>query len=59
MITVKSRSEIEKMRRASRVVADALDAVSAAVRPGVTTAELDAIAFDVVRRAGAITSLKG
>jgi methionyl aminopeptidase len=59
MITVKSRSEIEKMRRASRVVADALDAVSAAVRPGVTTAELDAIAFDVVRRAGAIPSFKG
>ncbi len=47
------------MRRASRIVADALNAVSAAVRPGVTTAELDAIAYDVVKRAGAKPSFKG
>jgi methionyl aminopeptidase len=59
MINVKSRAEIEKMRQASRIVAQALDEVSAAVRPGITTAELDAIAAAVVKRAGATSSFKG
>ncbi|HEU5317247.1 MAG TPA: type I methionyl aminopeptidase [Chloroflexota bacterium] len=59
MIVVKSRAEVEKMRRANRIVADALDAVSATVRPGVTTLELDAIAEDVIRGAGAEPSFKG
>lgn len=47
------------MRRASRIVADALDAVSEAVRPGITTGELDDIAYDVVKKAGAKPSFKG
>jgi methionyl aminopeptidase len=47
------------MRRAGRVVADALAAVAAAVRPGVTTAELDGLAEGVIRRAGAVSSFKG
>jgi len=59
VITVKSRGEVEKMRRASAIVADALDAVAAAVRPGVSTAELDAIAYGVITRGGAIPSFKG
>ena len=59
MIAVKSGAELERMRRAGRVVADALAAVAAAVRPGVTTAELDGVAADVVRRAGAAPSFKG
>jgi methionyl aminopeptidase len=59
MIVVKSRAEIEKMRCASGIVADALDAVSEAVRPGVTTGELDALAERVIRGAGAIPSFKG
>jgi methionyl aminopeptidase len=59
MITVKSRAELEKMRRASQIVASVMDAVSAAVRPGISTSQLDAIAFDVVRRAGAKPSFRG
>jgi methionyl aminopeptidase len=59
MIALKSRTELGKMRRASRIVAAALDATSAAVRPGVTTAELDRIAYDVIRAAGAQPSFKG
>ena len=47
------------MRRASRIVADALEAVAAAVRPGVSTGELDAIAERVIRAAGAVPSFKG
>src|SRR5512136_3425348 len=41
------------MREAGRINAGALDAVRRAVRPGVTTAELDAIAEDFIRAHGA------
>src|SRR3954451_5834629 len=47
------------MRRAGLVVADALDAVRAALRPGVTTLELDGIAEHVIRSAGATPSSLG
>ena len=44
MVTIKSKSEIEKMKIAGRVTYGALKAVEAAVKPGVTTAELDKVA---------------
>ena len=47
------------MRRAGLVVAETLDAVREAVRPGLTTAELDAVAERVIRRAGATPSFLG
>lgn len=47
------------MRRAGLVVAAALAAVRTAVRPGVTTAELDAIAAEVIASAGALPSFLG
>ena len=49
-IEFKSPDQIRLMRRAGLVVADALDAVRAALRPGVTTLELDGIAEHVIRR---------
>lgn len=49
-IVLKSKSEIEVMRQAGRVNALALEAVRAAIRPGVTTAELDEIAAEVIRK---------
>jgi methionyl aminopeptidase len=48
-IIVKTREEVAAMREAGRITARALDAVRRAVRPGVSTAELDAIAEDVIR----------
>lgn len=59
MITIKSRGELEKMRRASAIVATVLDALSAAARPGVTTGELDRMAYEIITRAGARPSFKG
>jgi methionyl aminopeptidase len=59
MIVYKSPEEIEKMRAAGRVVAGTIDRVLAAVRPGVTTAELDDIAEAYILEAGAIPSFKG
>jgi methionyl aminopeptidase len=59
MVTRKSRSEIERMRRAGRVVAEVLDLIEAELRPGVSTARLDAIAEAHIRSVGATPSFKG
>jgi methionyl aminopeptidase len=58
-IEYKSPAQVLLMRRAGLVVAAALQAVREAVRPGVSTAELDAVADDVIRSAGAVPSFKG
>lgn len=59
MIVRKSATEIETMREAGRISARALRLVGEAVRPGVTTAELDAIAEDAIRAAGAQPAFLG
>ncbi len=59
MVTRKSRAEIEKMRSAGRLVGEVLDLIEAEMRPGVSTAHLDAIAEAHIRAAGAIPSFKG
>ncbi len=58
-IELKSPAEIEKMRAAGRVVARTLDLLREAVRPGISTLELDALAEQSIREAGAIPSFKG
>jgi len=50
---LKTPEQIAKMRRAGRVVAEMLDACEAAARPGVTTADLDKVAREVLKRRGA------
>jgi len=59
VITRKNAEELEKMRRAGRVVFDTIEAVRAAVRPGVTTRHLDEVAEREIRSRGAIPSFKG
>ncbi|HEX9694976.1 MAG TPA: type I methionyl aminopeptidase [Actinomycetota bacterium] len=59
MIITKSEGEIATMRRAGEVVAEMIAAVRAAVRPGVSTADLDAVAAAVVREHGATASFVG
>jgi methionyl aminopeptidase len=59
MITLKTPTQMAKMREAGRVVAAMLDACRATVRPGVTTAELDRVAAEVLRKAGATSSFLG
>jgi methionyl aminopeptidase len=59
MIIYKSAEEIERMRKAGRVVAGTIDRVVAAVRPGIPTAELDAVAEAFIHEQGAIPSFKG
>ena len=58
-VTVKTPEQVQKMRRAGLVVAQGLAQMAEAVRPGVTTAELDTIGREVLERAGAESSFLG
>ena len=58
-VTLKSRSQIERMAVAGRLVAKVLDRVGEELRPGVTTLELDAIAEAMIRQAGGVPSFIG
>jgi methionyl aminopeptidase len=55
-MSIQSQSEFEKLRIIGRIVRLALDAMSAAVRPGITTSELDQIAASVLAHHGAESS---
>ena len=58
-VTLKRAGQVERMAVAGRLVADVLDAVGAAIGPGISTLELDAIAEAMIRRAGATPSFVG
>ena len=59
MIELKSRRELELMRRAGHILADVVDALRAAVRPGVSTLELDEEVESFIRARGASPAFKG
>lgn len=59
MIIVKSAEQVERMRHAGILAAEALREVAAAVQPGVTGAELDRIAEGFIRDRGGVPSFKG
>ncbi len=59
MIYLKSPAELALMREAGRIVAHVLAVLREHVKPGVTTAELDALAEATIRRLHAIPSFKG
>lgn len=56
MITIKSRAEIEKMRIAGKITGDALREIEKHIKPGVSTAQLDKIAYDFIKKQGATPS---
>jgi methionyl aminopeptidase len=58
-IEVKTPAELAMMREAGLVTRAALHAAAAAVAPGISTAELDAIAEREILAAGAVSSFKG
>src|ERR1700730_15031030 len=59
MVTIKRPEEIARMRRAGSILAEVLRVLEGALQPGVTTAELDAIAERLIRDAGAVPSFLG
>lgn len=56
---IKTEEEIELMRGSARVVAQTLSLLSSAVKPGVTTKELDELAEQHIRSRGGLPSFKG
>jgi methionyl aminopeptidase len=59
VIVCRSAAELERMREAGRLVGEVLTELTAAVAPGVSTAELDEMAERRIRQAGATPAFKG
>lgn len=59
MVIFKSQNEIDRIRKASQIVARTLNFLASHVQPGITTRELDQIAESEIRKAGAIPAFKG
>ena len=59
MVVCRSAAEIERLARVNELVARVLGELAAAVRPGVTTADLDDLAERRLKEAGAAPAFKG
>jgi methionyl aminopeptidase len=59
LIVRKSAAEVSRIAAAGRVLADCIDALSQAVRPGVSTAELDELAESFIRGRGGVPTFLG
>lgn len=53
MITIKSAKQVEKMRASAKIAKEAVDLIEKAIKPGVSTAQLDKIAHDYIVSKGA------
>ena len=59
MIGIKSKKEIELIRRASGVVAKVINQLKEYLKPGISTGELDRIAQRLLKQLGAVSAFKG
>ncbi|MFQ5574992.1 MAG: M24 family metallopeptidase, partial [Terriglobia bacterium] len=59
MIPTKSRSELQKISKAARIVAQALATFEERLRPGVRASDLDKVVDAFIRHAGGIPAFKG
>ncbi len=59
MVTIKSKREIELMREVCKITALTHKAIEEAIKPGMTTQELDQIAENAMKKYGAISAEKG
>jgi len=59
VIVCRSAAELERMRDAGRLVGEVLTELAAAVAPGISTADLDALAEKRILAAGAAPAFKG
>jgi methionyl aminopeptidase len=59
LIIIKSPQEIKILRESNRIVAQVLASLKEAIRPGVSTKELDRLAEELTRQKGAIPAFKG
>lgn len=56
MITIKSKTEVEKMRLAGKITGDTLREIEKHIKPGISTLELDKIAYKYITSRGATPS---
>jgi len=59
MIILKSDQEIEKMRRSGQILAQVREKLTERVKPGVTTKELDRVAFTLIKMHKAVPAFLG
>ena len=59
MITIKSKDEIELMRKAGYLVSLTHQYLKPFIKPGITTKELDTLAEEFIRKNGGVPSCKG
>lgn len=59
MITIKSKEEIQILREGGRILSSILKEVSAMVKPGVTTMDLEKKACELIKKAGGRPAFKG
>jgi methionyl aminopeptidase len=58
-LELKSKEDLERMRRAGQIVAEVLQRLQDEVKPGVTTLDLDQIAEEMTHKRGAVPAFKG
>jgi methionyl aminopeptidase len=58
-LELKTKEQVALMRQAGRIVAEVLEVMRQKARPGITTAELDRLAEEIIRKRGGIPSFKG
>ena len=59
MVTIKSKKEIESMKKVCKIVAQMYEEIEKYIKPGITTWELDQIAEKTMRKLGGIPAQKG
>jgi len=59
MIAIRTEPELDLIRKSGEILRDCFLEIEKAVRPGVTTGELDRIADEFIRSRGAVPSFKG
>ncbi len=59
MITIKSHKEIDCMRKAGKIVSGTFEELKKAIKPGISTKELDRIAYEYIKSNGATPSFLG
>lgn len=59
MITIKNQSQLACMRESGKITRDVLNLIGQSIRPGMTTKQLDKIAYDYIKSCGATPSFLG
>ncbi|MBR2870948.1 MAG: type I methionyl aminopeptidase [Clostridia bacterium] len=59
MITIKTDAQIERMRDSGKITKETLDFIGSQIRAGMSTKELDSLAYDFIRSCGAEPSFLG